>query len=95
MVLKGLSCCEHKDTFDAQLIARLIKERHIVVRKLKNFGGRCRDTQGNSISGMGDSYRVCSAGIKTTGLSCGTNDENVAIAMILGRAGNISEPRRI
>jgi hypothetical protein len=30
-----MECCEHKDTFDAQLIARLIKERHIVVRKLK------------------------------------------------------------
>ena len=31
-------CCATKDTFDAQLIARLIKERHIVVRKLKSPG---------------------------------------------------------
>jgi predicted nucleic acid-binding protein len=31
-----IECCENKDTFDAQLIARLIKERHIAVRKLKN-----------------------------------------------------------
>ena len=33
-----MECCETKDTFDAKLIARLIKERHIVVRKLKNPG---------------------------------------------------------
>jgi predicted nucleic acid-binding protein len=31
-----VECCENKDTFDAQLIARLIKEKRITVRKLKN-----------------------------------------------------------
>ena len=30
-----MECCENRDTFDAQLIAGLIQERHIVVR-LKN-----------------------------------------------------------
>jgi len=30
-----VECCESKDTFDAQLISRLIKENRIVVRKLK------------------------------------------------------------
>lgn len=30
-----VECCGNKDTFDAQLIARLIKEKRIVVRKLK------------------------------------------------------------
>ncbi len=31
-----VECCEKKDTFDAQLIARLIKEKRLAVRKLKN-----------------------------------------------------------
>jgi predicted nucleic acid-binding protein len=31
-----MECCENKETFDGQLIARLIKEKRIVVRKLKN-----------------------------------------------------------
>jgi predicted nucleic acid-binding protein len=31
-----IECCENKDTFDAQLIARLIKEKRISVRKLKS-----------------------------------------------------------
>jgi predicted nucleic acid-binding protein len=30
-----VECCENKDTFDAQLISRLIKEKRIVIRKLK------------------------------------------------------------
>ena len=31
-----MESCGNKDTFDAQLIARLIKDRYMVVRKLKN-----------------------------------------------------------
>ena len=31
-----IECCENKESFDAQMIARLIKEKHITVRKLKS-----------------------------------------------------------
>jgi uncharacterized protein len=39
-----IECCENKDTFDAQLIARLIKEKRIVVRKVRSqtIAGRIR-----------------------------------------------------
>jgi hypothetical protein len=49
----------------------------------------------NLVANGGYSYRVRSAATKATGLSGGTDDENVAIVMILGRAGEISEPRRV
>ena len=55
-----VECCENKESFDAQMIARLIKGKHITVRKLKSRTA-CNQIRKEFTLGIGEAEAIALA----------------------------------